>query len=364
MTLWIDIKYADLLSSRLEKFSVKTRDPYYVNFRCPYCGDSQKNPNKKRGWIYSGHGKLFFRCFNCEKRTTFQSFLKDVSSQLFDDYKLERYRNEEGEAPEPVTEEPKKSVREGIESIFTRMDGMMVDPRAVEYCRSRRIPLEGLLFIDDMRKVTRYLPGLKFRDEPRVVFPFYKEGKMVGFNAREYLGGNGIRYISVRLEGSELPPFNVDRVTDGTVYVFEGPIDSLMVRNGIAVANADLRKSSRYLDKDRLILVWDNQPRNQDVVKMMTRACSEGYRVFVWPSWISEKDVNEYVVKNPGTDVEHLINSHAYRNLSLMNEISRWKKITNKGDSKVVSRYRLPEPHTPQDICPVERGREQEGKVG
>ena len=41
---YIDTKYINLVSVRLNKFAEKKRGLY--NFRCPYCGDSQKYKNK------------------------------------------------------------------------------------------------------------------------------------------------------------------------------------------------------------------------------------------------------------------------------------------------------------------------------
>ena len=46
----IDNKYIGLLSTRLQKF--KKVKANLFNFRCPLCGDSQKNKNKTRGYIY------------------------------------------------------------------------------------------------------------------------------------------------------------------------------------------------------------------------------------------------------------------------------------------------------------------------
>ena len=46
------------------------------HFRCPYCGDSQKNKLKARGYLI--HNKTFFvyKCHNCEKSTDFSNLLK------------------------------------------------------------------------------------------------------------------------------------------------------------------------------------------------------------------------------------------------------------------------------------------------
>jgi predicted RNA-binding Zn-ribbon protein involved in translation (DUF1610 family) len=57
------------------------------NFSCPYCGDSHTNVRSKRGNVYLN--KLFYICFNCDKKTTFDKFAKDFNEMLDPDKKLE-----------------------------------------------------------------------------------------------------------------------------------------------------------------------------------------------------------------------------------------------------------------------------------
>jgi len=58
-----------------------------INFACPYCGDSHSNKFAKRGNIY--FDRLFYVCFNCDKKTTFDKFAKDFDEVLDPDKKLE-----------------------------------------------------------------------------------------------------------------------------------------------------------------------------------------------------------------------------------------------------------------------------------
>ena len=63
MSLYIDHKYTNLLSSRLQRFTRKSRELY--NFRCPLCGDSSKNQFKARGYLFNKKQQLIFKCHNC-----------------------------------------------------------------------------------------------------------------------------------------------------------------------------------------------------------------------------------------------------------------------------------------------------------
>ena len=72
---FIDVKYINLISSRLSKF--KKVKPYLYNFRCPICGDSQKQKNKARGYLYRVKNNTNYKCHNCGISISFNNFLKD-----------------------------------------------------------------------------------------------------------------------------------------------------------------------------------------------------------------------------------------------------------------------------------------------
>ena len=69
----IDAKYISLVSARLGKFK-RTKNNLYT-FRCPYCGDSKKNKNKTRGYLYQVKTDFNFKCHNCGLSRSFTNFL-------------------------------------------------------------------------------------------------------------------------------------------------------------------------------------------------------------------------------------------------------------------------------------------------
>ena len=76
------------------------------NFRCPYCGDSQKSRTKARGYVFRKKNDLFYKCHNCGVGATLPNLIKHVDSKTYDDYILERYR-EEGEHRSKYSPVPK-----------------------------------------------------------------------------------------------------------------------------------------------------------------------------------------------------------------------------------------------------------------
>ena len=119
---FVDVHYVNLLSSRLDKFTRKKEDLY--NFRCPYCGDSQRHKNKARGYFFRIKTDMVFKCHNCGVGRTLPNFLKDNAPDLHDEYIMERYKNgTTGKGsyvpkPKPLSfEKPKFKKKGKLESI-------------------------------------------------------------------------------------------------------------------------------------------------------------------------------------------------------------------------------------------------------
>src|SRR6056300_1334086 len=86
----VDSKFIGLVSPRLEKFKRVKSNLY--NFRCPICGDSKKNKNKTRGYLYSVKANTNFKCHNCGTSMSFNNFLKQVDPAVHKQYSLEKFK--------------------------------------------------------------------------------------------------------------------------------------------------------------------------------------------------------------------------------------------------------------------------------
>ena len=87
----VDTKYIGLVSSRLTKF--KRVKPNLYNFRCPLCGDSKKQQNKARGYLYGIKENINFRCHNCGASMSLSNFLKKIDTTLHKQYVMEKFKN-------------------------------------------------------------------------------------------------------------------------------------------------------------------------------------------------------------------------------------------------------------------------------
>lgn len=333
MSVFIDRNFLLQLSPKLQKFSKKKDDLY--NFRCPLCGDSQKNKSKCRGYIYRKKNDYFYMCHNCGASTSFFNFLKQVDPNLVEEYQLERYKNSANtNLPEPEFSEFK------TKPVFTKkldlptVESLPDEHFAKKYVLGRMIPKKmhsELYYADDFKAFVDSFDvekDLKEGDQ-RLIIPFFdKEGNLTGFQGRA-LGESKIRYITIKLMDDVPRMFGINRVNEEeSIYVFEGPIDSMFIKNSVAVASSALESAAEYLDKSKIVLVFDNEPRNKEIVKLMEHAIDNHFNVIVWPEMMQDKDINDMVLT--GFDIEELhdiMEKHTFVNLRAKMEFVNWKKI-------------------------------------
>lgn len=333
MSLAVDTKYISLSSSQLDKFSRK--NSYLYNFRCPYCGDSKKNPNKARGFFYRRKDGMYYKCHNCGKGTTVNNFLKDLNPSLHRQYTLEKFsggsRNPNYDKPDLKFEQPK--FKTSISKLATPVGELDNEHVARLYLKSRKIPDDKIFywtdcfgkFVDDI--VPGKYPSLN-PDEGRLVIPFFSEDKDLMMLQGRSLSGSvhNMRYISIKVIDESPKIFGLDRINrKELIRVVEGPFDSLFLDNCLAMAGGDFDGLVETVKSDKCIVIYDNEPRNTDTIRRMTKMIDLDYELFFWPDSIKEKDINEYVL-NGNTDFTELINNHTYKGLGAKMKLSSWRK--------------------------------------
>ena len=336
MSVFIDRQFLLRVSPKLQRFTQKKDDLY--NFRCPLCGDSQKNKTKCRGYIFRKKNDYFYMCHNCGASTNFYNFLERVDPALIKEYALERYKNGDNNKsnhiePEFTETKVKPVFREKIplESI----ESLPKEHFAKTYVRSRQIPEDfysQLYFAPDFRKFVQELgiqkDGLK-EDDPRLVIPFYdSEKRLIAFQGRA-LGESKLRYITIKVDDDNSKVFGQDRIDqDKTIYVVEGPIDSLFLDNAVATADSNLESITSIYDKSKVVLVFDNEPRNKEICKKIDEAIENHFQVVIWPEMIESKDINDMVLYGFSPDeIQDIISKHTFVNLRAKAEFINWKKV-------------------------------------
>ncbi|NBP01845.1 MAG: DNA primase [Proteobacteria bacterium] len=336
--LYIDIKYLKLIQNQLPLFKQKSDTVY--SCRCTICGDSKKKANKTRGNFYSKGNSLFYKCFNCDASMQFGSFLKLTDKLLYDQYVLERYaeglsfnKPHQNAEDKFKMEEPVFKKKSLLDELLDRLDTLPEDNEAVQFCIKRKIPKEvfnRLYFIDDVRKIEQLSEKYKGKvktSEPRLVIPFLdKSGQLLGVTCRA-LRNEELRYITFKIKEEDNFIFGLDKIdTNKLVYAVEGPIDSLFVKNAIAVSGTSFGKlKSIGVPKEKLVIVFDNQPRNKEVVKLFDKAIENDFKVVVWPQNILEKDINEMFLA--GKNIDKLLKLNTFSGLEAKMKFIGWKRV-------------------------------------
>jgi len=339
LSLFVDLKYLRLISSQLPLFKQKSNNLF--NCRCIICGDSSAKKNKARGYFYAVKNELFYKCHNCGASMHFGSFMKKFGGIQYNHYVMERY-NEGLPANKPhqkieaffKTEDPifEKKEERLIDKILDRLDNLPEDNEAVQFCTKRKIPLEKyhrLYFIEDISKIDQLSDKYKEKittKEPRLVLPFYNiNGELTAVSCRA-LRNEKLRYVTIKIKDDEILAFGIDKLDlTKTIYVVEGPIDSLFLPNAIAVAGTAFSKLDKLeLPKDKIIAMLDNQPRNKEVCKITEGAINKGYRVVIWPQTLDEKDINDMVLA--GKDPLKLIKTNTFQGLEAKVKFTSWKR--------------------------------------
>ena len=69
-----------------------------LNHRCLYCGDSQKNVYKARGYHFVKEQSFIYKCHNCGKTTSSVNFIKENFPTIHREY-LKEFLSEKGHKP-------------------------------------------------------------------------------------------------------------------------------------------------------------------------------------------------------------------------------------------------------------------------
>ena len=329
---FIDLKYINAVSPRLEKFT-KKKD-YLYNFRCPYCGDSKKNKNRARGFFFRMKADMVFKCHNCGVGRTLTNFLKDMDVNLHDQYVMEKFKNgltgKGTTTPSPKFEFEKPKFKKSTSINLEKISELNITHPARQYLQNRKIKdLDKFFYCPKFKEwtnkisQTQVFDDLKF-DGPRIIIPLRdNDGTMFGFQGRSISPNEKLRYITIMLDESKPKIYGLDTVNSTEdVYVTEGPFDSHFLSNAIAMCGSDVDLST--LDY-QFIYPFDNEPRNREIVARIETTIERGDKVVIFPRDVHEKDINDMVLA--GRDVKRMIESNVYQGLEAKLKLNTWKKV-------------------------------------
>ncbi len=280
-----------------------------LNFSCPYCGDSSRQDHKKRGNLY--FNKLFYICFNCDKKTSFDRMSKDFNEALDPDKKLEiiNYLDSVIHYSDFESDFLSTNINDlvnlsDLEELFNVkntsqiFDFRPIDPKGgvFKYLINRGIS----------KNLHRDIYQAKFSkgDEgfDHIIVLLNRRGdKVLGMQIRNLKEGRkrffliynwGTLYRWVNGEDVEIDPtkevmynklsyyFNILNVSfDKTITVFEGYIDSLFYPNSIGVVGTNT--DFRFIESNNIDIQYffDNDPAG---FKKSEEKLKSGFKIFLW----------------------------------------------------------------------------------
>jgi DNA primase len=165
-------------------------------------------------------------------------------------------------------------------------------------------------------------------DHPRLVIPFYDEtGKVFAYQGRAF-GNETPKYVTIKLDENKQKIYGLERVNfTKHIYVTEGPLDSLFLDNCIAAGGADLTLDSK-INPEKVTYIFDNEPRNKEIIQRMEKIIDLGYNIFIWPEDIQLKDVNDLIMTGVSKlQLDEIISINTYSKLSAKQALVNFKKI-------------------------------------
>lgn len=296
------------------------------NFSCPICGDSEKDKLKARGYIYQKGAKYSYKCHNCGVSASFNYFLKQNFPSIFDEYRREYILARFGKKEQQPVVEKVIIPLVKAEIQLPRCDRLSRSHKAVQYLNSRQLPLSRFYYTANWKEFIGKYDLEKEKREPSIegiVIPCMDMDKnLLGFQCRNLDNTSKLRYSTYQANPDHGVVYGLDHIDPKKpVYCVEGPFDSCFIDNCIAVLSSSLVSKTSHLELD-FVYIFDNERRNQDIVKLIGGAIHQNKQVVIWPKNLPYKDINDMVLG--GVDVQTIIKENTCQGIKAEIKYKSW----------------------------------------
>ena len=271
---------------------------------CPYCNSYS--------FVYEYEDKKMFLCHMCQRHIQYKKVKWNVNN------------DSTGVGNDGVSQRVSINYNSVLRNC-QKLSDLPSDHDCVRYARHRQIPdstWSELFYCGDFREVATPA-GIQVQRSSRLILPFYNEdGELFGLQGRS-LDGSEPRYVTIMYKDNEEKIFGKNKV-DMTkpFYCVEGPIDSLFLKNCVAMAGSD-GLPNKY--KTSAVMCLDNEPRNNQIVAKLEKHINDGFKVVIWPDNIQQKDINDMIQK--GVDVQHVVEHNTVAGLAAKIKFNSWKRV-------------------------------------
>ena len=272
------------------------------NFECPLCNEGKSRGKKRRGFFIPSQSIIC--CHNCEWQSRPFKWIQAVTNKSYEEIKREN-----GAFVSDVDDIVKidfKDTKSFVSHTLPRDSINLYNDTEVEYYKENAGVTKAMKYLQGRRLYSaKYRPKAVYTtiNDPyyldSICFPFYDiNNKLEFFQVRELDNRKEPKYRGKY--DSDKTVFNIDRIDQQLpyIFIFEGPIDSMFVKNGVAIAGTKMTaKQTSMLNMFPLhkrIWVPDNQQVDETSAKITNKLLKEGQSVFIWPKKYDKfKDVND-----------------------------------------------------------------------
>lgn len=290
----------------LNKFLSFSIDPIHrksdntYNAGCPVCREGKSLGKKKRLFFYPESNT--FHCFNCSKTWSSFTWITQVCGLSKDEMDSEILTNDNfisidkrllgvlNQNKKQIPDLPYDSINLFDESQINFYNKNLYFDKALKYIKERR------LYCAINKPNNLYISLSDFLHKNRLCIPFYDRNKKIVFYQTRSLDNTNPKYLGKA--GHEKTIFNLDKIDINFpyIFIFEGPIDSMFVKNGVAAAGLTLTKTQNIQLSEfpfhKRIWVLDNPIIDESSKNKISELLTRGEKVFRWNSG-SYKDFNE-----------------------------------------------------------------------
>jgi len=254
---------------------------------------------------------------------------------------LERYsQGDNAHAPveKPNFDELKGNVFDHFEKeekklSVTSIDNLEESHFARDYIRNRGIPEKfwnEIYYTENFKEfMDADFPDHGKDDLPedkRIVLLFTDEDGNATLVSGRALEDTKMRYISVTVIEHERKLFGTHNLdTTKPAFVVEGQFDSMFLDNCVATGDSSLASVLDVFPNVDWTMIYDNEPRNRDIVRQIEKTIDKGCKVVIFPEDLEEKDINDMVLA--GHDVKKLIEENTVQGIPAMLKFISWKRV-------------------------------------
>lgn len=331
---FLQVSYAKILGSRLEKFRTKRESPYLAVAKCPICNEGTSK-TKTRFYLYEKSHTINCVCHNCNVSCSLSKFLQLYHKTLFDEFKFDKFRtNDTKPTIKKIDFTPAKIVVKSNRILdLPLVSELPPDHPARLYIESRKLPDYPFYFTERFYNFSsQFNDEFKStkKDEPRIIIPFFdRKRNIFAYQGRDLIGKAKQKYITVKIKPDAPLLFGLkDLNIEEQMILVEGPLDSLFLPNCIASVNASLAATAKWFltginkNPTDLTLVLDNEARSKQICAEYKKAIMSGLKIVIWPKNHKEKDINEIFLS--GKDPIKIIMENTYVGLAAELQFSSW----------------------------------------